>query len=236
MGLVAAGGIAVCIVRGDPASLVWGFVLMLIATVIDATDGTLARAVRVKEVLPGFDGGKLDDIVDFLTYTALPLLLIWRTDILPDGQREWVLVPLLASAYGFCQVNAKTSDGYFLGFPSYWNLIAFYLYLLHYHVAPLPAWASLSILIGFALLTFVPSRYLYPSQRGTLNRVTNVFAAAWAGSLLWIMRDLLAGDRTSNESELTALILVSLLFPAYYLIVSWFISIRLWFRPSETSP
>jgi phosphatidylcholine synthase len=32
-----------------------------------------------------------------------------------------------ASAYGFCQLDAKTGDHFFLGFPSYWNILAFYL-------------------------------------------------------------------------------------------------------------
>src|SRR5436305_13216322 len=73
LGLVAAAGIAVLVVRGDPESFRWAFVLMLVATLIDATDGTLARAIHIKEVLPGFDGRRLDDIVDFLTYTSLPL-------------------------------------------------------------------------------------------------------------------------------------------------------------------
>ena len=49
---------------------------------------------------------------------------------------EWVLVvALVASAYGFCQMPAKTTDGYFVGFPSYWNIVAFYLYVLQ-----MPGW------------------------------------------------------------------------------------------------
>ena len=48
----------------------------------------------------------------------------------PRRGGAWLLVPLLASAYGFCQVEAKTDDHYFLGFPSYWNIVAFYLYVL----------------------------------------------------------------------------------------------------------
>ena len=98
---------------------------MLLATLIDATDGTLARAVRIKETLPGFDGRRLDDLVDFLNYTFLPLFLLYQAKILPAGQEYWLLLPLLASACGFCQVSVKTDDGYFLGFPSYWNLVAF---------------------------------------------------------------------------------------------------------------
>lgn len=224
LGLAAGAGIAVLIVRGDADSYLWAFVLMVAATLIDATDGTLARAIRIKEVLPGFDGRRLDDLVDFLTYTALPLFLLWRAQILPAGQEAWLLVPLLASAYGFCQVESKTADGYFLGFPSYWNLIAFYLYMLHFYVVTLPSWLSLGLLLGFALLTLVPSRYLYPSQRGSLNRLTNVFACLWGGVLTWILYDLLAHD----TAQIGELILWSLLFPAYYLAASWTISLRIW--------
>src|SRR5207253_9748328 len=114
LGLVAAGGIAVAIFDGTPASFQLAFILMFVATLIDATDGTLARAVEVKEVLPHFDGRRLDDLIDFQTYTSLPLLLIWRAGLLQSP--EWLLAPLLASIYGFCQTTAKTDDGYFLGF------------------------------------------------------------------------------------------------------------------------
>src|SRR5262245_14605817 len=108
LGLVLAAGAAVLIVQGDPRSLSLAFVFLWAAVIVDATDGTLARAVRIKEVLPGFDGRRLDDIIDFLTYAALPLLLLWRAGLLPAGQEGWLLAPLLASAYGFCQVNIKT--------------------------------------------------------------------------------------------------------------------------------
>jgi phosphatidylcholine synthase len=225
LGLVAAAGITVLIVRGDPASFRWAFVLMLVATLIDATDGTLARAIRIKEVLPGFDGRRLDDIVDFLTYTSLPLFLIWKARLLA-GHEAWLLLPLLASAYGFCQVSAKTDDGYFLGFPSYWNLVAFYLYVLQ----PLPAWLALAVVVGLALLTFVPSRYLYPSQRGRLNRVTNVLGVAWAGLLVWVLCLLPEGGPTEAPGNHPArrLALLSLYFPVYYMIASWVISLRVW--------
>ena len=103
---------------------------MMVATAIDATDGWLARRARVKDVLPGFDGRALDDLIDFHTYASLPLLLLWRADVLPGASAWLLLLPLLASAYGFSQVNAKTDDGFFLGFPSYWNIVAFYLFVL----------------------------------------------------------------------------------------------------------
>src|SRR5262249_24271891 len=159
LGLVCAAGMTVLIFRGDAPSFRLALGLMFVATFIDATDGTLARLIHIKEVLPGFDGRRLDDLVDFLTYVSLPLLLIWRAELLPAGTEVCLVLALLAGGYGFSQVEAKTDDGYFLGFPSYWNLVAFYLYALR----P-PGWLALAMVIGPALLTFVPAVYLYPSQ------------------------------------------------------------------------
>lgn len=216
-GLALAAAIAVCIVRGDAESLRWALVLMLVATVIDATDGWLARWARVKEVVPSFDGRRLDDIVDFQTYTSLPLLLIWRAELLPAGQEWWLLLPLLASAYGFSQADAKTDDGFFLGFPSYWNVVALYLYQLR------PAgWLSLAVILLLALLTFVPSRYLYPSQSGRFNRATTLLGVIWGVLLLVIL--------AQPPGEAQSLAVISLAFPIYYLLLSWAISVTYWRR------
>ncbi len=136
----------------------------------------------MKEVLPGFDGRRLDDLVDFLNYTCLPLLLIYQADLLPERQSGWLLVPLLASAYGFCQVSAKTDDGFFLGFPSYWNLVAFYIYALQ----P-PVWGTVTLLMTFSALTFVPARYLYPTQPGALNRISIILGGIWGAFLVAIV-------------------------------------------------
>ncbi|HVF26827.1 MAG TPA: CDP-alcohol phosphatidyltransferase family protein [Pyrinomonadaceae bacterium] len=212
-GLAAAALIAVLIVHGGDDSFRAAFALMLIATFIDSTDGWLARRARVKEVVPNFDGRTLDDIVDFQTYTSLPLLLIWRAEILPGGLSWWLLLPLLASAYGFSQVKAKTDDGFFLGFPSYWNVVAFYLYILR----P-PASVSLALVVGLSVLTFVPSRYLYLSQRAPFNRLTTLLAATWGVLLLMIIA------RVTDDSR--PLVLVSLTFPVYYMLMSWALTVQ----------
>ncbi len=225
LGLVCAAGMAVLLADANPRpdAFRWTFVLMLVATLIDATDGTFARAIKIKEVLPGFDGRRLDDLVDFLTYTALPLFLIWRAHLLPDGTEALLLLPLLASAYGFCQVSAKTDDGYFLGFPSYWNLVAFYLYLLQ-----MPKWGALALVVSLALLTFVPTRYLYPTMRGRLNRVTNVLGAGWTCLLIGILT--LPGVELSSAGAARDLGTLSLFFPVYYMAASWLITLRFWRR------
>jgi phosphatidylcholine synthase len=223
LGLVAAGLIAVLLVHGGKDAFRWSFILMALATIVDSTDGTLARKVRVKEVVPGFDGRRLDDLIDFLNYTFLPLLLIWRAQILPQGQEAWLFLPLIASAYGFCQVHVKTDDGFFLGFPSLWNLVALYLYAL-----PLPGWASLSIVIVLAILTFVPTRHLYPSQPGLLNRAAMVAGVVWTPLVCWVIWALPRGDEPGVSQSTARLAMVSFVYPIFYFAASWAISVRNW--------
>ncbi len=227
IGLVLAARIAVLLVRGGAGAFREAFTLMLVASLVDATDGTLARRANVKEVLPGFDGRKLDDLIDFLAYTFLPLGLIWRAGLLPGGMEAWLLLPLIASAYGFCQVDAKTEDGYFLGFPSLWNVVAFYLYALH----P-PSWASLGIVVVLSVMTFVPSRYLYPSsQPGRLNVASNILIVPWCLLLFATFWRLPTSGPPAPTDDLTWwLAAISLYFPAFYMAASWTITLKGWAR------
>ncbi len=213
MGLVCAAGIAVLIVRGGDVSFRRAFMLMMAATAIDATDGWFARRARVKDVLPGFDGRALDDLVDFHTYTSLPLLLLWRAGTLPDGLAWLLILPLLASAYGFSQTNAKTDDGFFLGFPSYWNIVAFYLYVFH----P-PVWVSATLILTCTVLTFVPTPYLYATRGGPFATVIN------GGALVWtlVVGLLLLGEPGAS----TWLAAASLIYPLTYLALSATVAVR----------
>ena len=232
LGLVLAAAMAVCIVEGTPEAYRWAFIFMLAACLVDSTDGSLARRLKVKEVLPNFDGAKLDDLIDFLTFTALPLLLVWRAELLPHNM-EWVLVvALVSSAYGFCQVPAKTTDGYFVGFPSYWNIVAFYLYAL-----AMPTWGAAVLILVLSALTFVPSYYLYPSRGATLSRLSNFLGGVWVVLLLWVLWGLPATDPPADPKKADQnfqLVLVSLFYPVYYLVVSWAITIARWQRTSQS--
>jgi phosphatidylcholine synthase len=172
-GAVLAFLIALAAIRGDAVGALW---LLLIALIIDSTDGSLARRFRVSETLPWFDGRRLDDIVDYLTYVFAPVLLLWMGGYLPAGFAGMILatMPLLASSYQFCRVDAKTDDHFFLGFPSYWNVVAFYAIV--FNLAP----SRVSIiLVVFSLLVFVPIRYVYPSRTITFRPVTLAFTALW---------------------------------------------------------
>src|SRR6266540_2681021 len=230
LGLVAAAGMAVFIVRGDAESFRRAIALMVIATFIDSTDGWLARRARLKEILPRIDGRRLDDIIDFQTYTSLPLLFIWRAGSLPAGLGWWLLAPLLASVYGFSQSDAMAPDSdaspaaqsaqsaehFFVGFPSYWNVVAIYLYWLR----P-PVWLTLTLIVTLALLTFVPSLYLYTSRGGRLSRLTNLLFVVW-GVLLTLI---VAGAFDNPKPFVWA----SLALPIYYFVASWAITLERWF-------
>lgn len=216
LGLVCAAGIAVLIVWGDDQSLRLAFLLMMMATAIDATDGWLARRARVKEVLPDFDGGALDNLIDFHTYTSLPLLLLWRADVVDPGLAPLLLVPLLASAYGFSKVDAKTTDGFFLGFPSYWNIVAFYLFMLR------PAASvSVAILLLFSALTFIRTPYLYATRGGPFAKTMNV------GAALWFV--LLCAALFGPPQAARSMMWLSLVYPLLYLALSAYVAIG---RPS----
>jgi phosphatidylcholine synthase len=169
------------------------FLWLLAAVVIDATDGALARALKVKERLPWFDGGLLDNIVDYLTYVFVPVLLMLQAGLLPPGAAGLAVgvLVLLASAYGFTQAEAKvaTTDHFFTGWPSYWNIVALYLYLWG-----LPTAVNAAILVLLAVLVFVPLRYVYPSRTVTLRVPTLVLGTAWGILVLLVVWRLPATD------------------------------------------
>ncbi len=190
------------------------FLWLIGATIIDATDGTLARLARVAERAPQIDGARLDDIVDYLTYVFVPAVLMLRAGLFPDGGGLAIAAAmLLASAFGFSRTDAKTDDHFFTGFPSYWNIVAFYLY-----AGGLPSWANTGIVLGLAALVFVRVGYLYPSKTPALRRTTIGLGVAWAllcGWLVWQIPDVPR-----------AWLGVSLLYPAYYVTVSLWLHAR----------
>jgi phosphatidylcholine synthase len=141
------------------------FWLMGIAIVIDAVDGMFARRIQIKVAVPRIDGALLDNIVDFFNYTIVPVFFLLVSNVIPDGWRHFcAIVIILSSCYQFTQVDAKTSDHFFKGFPSYWNIAVFYLFF--WQMNP---WVNLIILLVLALLSFIPVKYVYPSRLDYLS-------------------------------------------------------------------
>jgi len=197
---------------GEVVTALW---IGLAALVVDGTDGMLARSARVKETIPWFDGARLDDIVDYLTYVFAPVVLLWTTDALPGGAFGWVVaaLPLLASSYQFCRVDAKTEDHTFLGFPSYWNVIAFYAIVLELSPATVA-----TILVVCSVLVFVPVRYLYPSRTQALRTLSLVLTAVWVGTYALLL--------VQFPDVHPAVVAASLAYVVYYLAVSGYLTAR----------
>ncbi len=183
--------------------------LMLATLFIDGLDGTLARAARVDEYTPEINGRRLDDIVDYLNFVIVPVVFMWSAESVIHP--AWLAAPILASAYGFSREDAKTEDDFFLGFPSYWNILAIYLWLLG--IAPTVGTGWVAIL---SVGVFVPIKYLYPStvQPISLRFWLGVGAIAWtlalAACVMW-----------PNEVSPYFLLELSLLYPAWYLWLSF---------------
>ena len=188
------------------------FLLFAAAVIVDASDGPLARRWEVKRWAANIDGRTIDDIVDYLTFTFLPLLLIWRMGWLPDPAALWVIPALLASLFGFANTGAKDEEGgFFLGFPSYWNVVALYVGIWYEMYGP---WLNAAILLALAALTLVPIGFLYPNLAPHPWRTpVLVGAALWLALMIWMVYlfPLVPGW----------LMWLSLVYPVFYTVLSF---------------
>lgn len=210
--LLAAGEIA-----AGETDVQWTFYWLFCAVLVDATDGMLARQWKVQVHVPHVDGAAIDDIVDYLTYTFLPLLLVWKMGWLPSPAGLWIVPALVTSLFGFANTRAKQAgEGFFLGFPSYWNIVAFYvgIWVVHY-----PGSIAAVAVLLLSLLTVMPVRFLYLTRMsGTWQGVLIVGAVLWGITLLYMLVDY---PDISRE-----LMLASLIYPAVYVAASAHIDLR----------
>jgi phosphatidylcholine synthase len=197
--------------EGEVQAVLW---LFLAAMVVDGSDGLMARYFQVKTVMPGFDGALLDNIVDYLTYAFAPMVLLWANGYLPDGVLGGVVaaVPLLASCYQFCRSDAKTDDHFFLGFPSYWNVVAFYAIVAGFDIG-----LTTLVILVCTVLVFVPVKYLYPSRTEKLWYLNMALSVLWMAVYAVIV--------ALMPDQPTWLIVLSLIYPVYYVGVSLWLTV-----------
>ena len=182
-----------------------GFLWLYAAIVIDASDGWLARRFRVDQRISAIDGALLDNIVDYLTFVFVPAWIVSLEAVVPVGWGMPLAVAmLLSSAYGFSHRQAKSADHFFRGFPSYWNIVMFYLYTLG-----APPVVNGLIVGALCALVFVPIGFVHPSRTPTLTpwplaarelSAAVLFVSAWS----------------SDGMTARWLAAWSLLFPLYY--------------------
>ncbi len=183
----------------------WALMALAVTIIIDATDGALARKFRVKETAAAIDGGLLDNIIDFTSYVLLPMLLLLQTGLLAPPGVLITAFAMFSSAFGFSRTTAKLADeGFFVGFPSYWSIVVFYLYMLD-----TPPLFNALLILGLSLMVFVPVRFLYVSrlQRGRTLHVA--LGTVWSLLCVWALL-LEPGALRSGILHL------SLVYPVYY--------------------
>ena len=144
------------------------FSYIAIAIIVDAIDGSLARMVDIKK-LAKIDGALLDNIIDFLNYAVVPAFFIMTIDgngsVPLHFKIPCMIMIIMASCYQFTQVDAKTDDHFFKGFPSYWNIVIFYLF--YWQLNPM---TNVYIITALTILSFIPIKYIYPSRMTHLSK------------------------------------------------------------------
>jgi len=158
---------------------------LVLALVIDGLDGSLARIFRVGEVLPYMDGKTIDYVIDFATYAIIPAYFFYEANLVAEiWKLPCTALILLVSALYYGKEGMVTDDLYFLGFPVLWNMVVFYLLF----VFPFGSTGNIIMVVFFAILHFVPVKFVYPSQGKRFRRlsigVTILFIATLA-AILW---------------------------------------------------
>jgi phosphatidylcholine synthase len=191
-----------------PAAFFW----MLTAVFVDATDGTLARRYRVWRFAPEIDGRKLDDIVDFVTYSLIPVVMMCHARWLPQPAWLWGSIPLIASVFAFAHLGAKEDEaGFFRGFPSYWNVVAFYVWIYFDRWGP---WIVLLLTVSLSALSVMPVWFVYPNKAPRWKMLFIAGGVAWALCLGLI----LLGQRQ------TWIVVLSTVYPAFYIAASFYLA------------
>jgi len=210
LGLVLGYLALIAIFNDDP---LLACIYLGLAAVVDGTDGFLARRCDVHRWTPNFDGRKLDDIIDYLNYVLIPIYAAYHFNLV-TGPWVWTLpIALIAAVYGFSNEAAKTSDGYFTGFPNYWNGLVFYIYVLH-----TPSWLNGMLFLFFAFMVFVPIKYIYLSQTVHFRKLTVALTLIWMAMIAYSLATFYLPDRT--------VVILSLFYVVYYFGMSFYLHFR----------
>ena len=160
--------------------LVGAFLWLGLALLIDGLDGSLARKIGVTDKTPNIDGSALDLVIDYLNYVIIPALMIYWFQFVPPGWEIYIPAGIVAvSLYTFANINMKTSDYYFSGWPAIWNILVLYFYILGTNLC-----INLIVIIILYILTFVPIKFVHPLRVKNLRNYTIFATVLWGASTL----------------------------------------------------
>src|SRR5262245_16566060 len=191
-------------VRGHWAAM---FGWLGLALLVDALDGPIARRLRIVEVLPNWSGETLDLVVDFTTYVFVPAYAIAASGLLVPHFAPFLGIAVVVSgALYFADLRMKTDDNHFRGFPTLWNVAAFYLFLLR----PQPWLASAAIAL-LVVATFVPIHVMHPVRVERFRSLNMALVLAGCG---------LAAFSVMRNFEVPAAVTIALCLIAAYVMLS----------------
>jgi phosphatidylcholine synthase len=166
------------------------FLCLGIAIIVDGIDGPLARAANVEERLPWFDGSALDFIIDYANYVFVPAFIVAESGLIQEPLATICAIAIaVVGALYFGDRRMKTVDNAFRGFPSVWNGVVYLLMVYRPGEA-----TTVLLIVGFAILTFVPVEFVHPVRVVRLRLLTLAVTLAWAVlSVLVLVADLQPG-------------------------------------------
>ena len=189
------------------------FLWLGLALLVDGIDGTLARKAKVNENAPSIDGSTLDNVIDYFTYVTIPALMIYWFGMVPEG---WEIICsatiLAASCYTFANINQKTQDFYFSGFPALWNIVVLYFYIIG-----TSQWLNFLVIVILIILTFIPIKYVHPLRVQSMRNVTLPVTVLWAATSLRLVT-LPSGEENVLSTSPTIFILWAL-SSLYFLLI-----------------
>ena len=160
--------------------LVGAFLWLGLALLIDGIDGSLACKIGVLDKTPNIDGSTLDNVIDYLNYVIIPALMIYWFQMVPNGWEIILPAGMFAvSLYTFANINMKTNDYYFSGFPAVWNIVVLYFYILNTH----PIINVIVILLLF-IFTFIPIKFVHPLRVKKIRNLTIFCTVLWSATTL----------------------------------------------------
>ena len=106
--------------------------------------------------------------------------MIYWFQMVPQGFE--IIAPasiFLVSIYTFANVNMKTEDYYFRGFPAVWNIAVLYFFILGTH-----EYINIAVIAICIILTFTPVKFVHPLRVADLRNLTIFFTIVWSATTL----------------------------------------------------
>ena len=184
------------------------FLWLALALFIDGIDGTLARAVNVKQNTPEIDGAILDHIIDYLNYVVVPVFIFYSLEMVPEPYLLLSCVAiLLVSCFTFTNTNIKTDDFYFSGFPAIWNIVVLYFYILESS-----EFINFIFVILFCVLTFIPFKYVHPFRVVEFRKITLMMTSIWMITTTILLFDIPFSDSMFTSANFVIWFLTNIYF------------------------